>query len=300
MENSISSLLERLEDISADNVADLNNWCDDLCNFYNENHRHSYSEITKYITSLDGGIEYMNKIIPILVNIRETIKETQPNIYNNVSKLIDHIQLEIVRIQYTNELINKVTQNKFLELSNQVIGLFDGMNSKLDCLDSLTSKMEVFQQDYLLLDRQMQAIDTKSKQANEQAESAMKNAENAKIKVENAQNESIAILGIFASVVLAFVGGLTFSTSILQNISNASIYKITFVSCGIALVLINIIYMLLRFIIEIKKTDDAPIRYPSYLKKIDLIILAIALMSVLGWLIDFKHISEIIQNRIYN
>ena len=34
------------------------------------------------------------------------------------------------------------------------------------------------------------------------------------------QSEYITILGIFASIVLAFTGGMTFSTSVLENISS--------------------------------------------------------------------------------
>ncbi len=299
MENSISSLLERLQDISDDNEDDLKKWCDDLCSFYEINHRHSYSEITRYITSLDGGVEYMGKVLPILLNVRESLKETRPEICNNIGKLIDHIQLEIVRIQYSNNLINKVAQEKVIESSNQIVSLFNGMNSKLEGLDNMSNKMDIFQNAVISLGEEIQKFDEKMKEFDEKTKEIDKKTEIAKKKVENAQNESIAILGIFASVVLAFVGGLTFSTSVLQNISNASIYRITFISCGIAIILINIIYMLLHFIIIIKKTDDTPIWYPSYLMKIDLAILVIALISVLGWIFDLKRFTEIIQNLIY-
>lgn len=44
-------------------------------------------------------------------------------------------------------------------------------------------------------------------------------------KLENSQKEYISILGIFAAVVLAFTGGIAFTTSALNNIAQASIYR---------------------------------------------------------------------------
>ena len=50
------------------------------------------------------------------------------------------------------------------------------------------------------------------------------------------EKEYISILGIFASIVLAFVGGLTFSTSVLANIDKASIYRLVIIACIIGIV----------------------------------------------------------------
>ncbi len=49
------------------------------------------------------------------------------------------------------------------------------------------------------------------------------------------QTQYITILGIFASIVLTFVGGLAFSTSVLSNIDKANAYRLVFVMAFIAL-----------------------------------------------------------------
>ena len=49
--------------------------------------------------------------------------------------------------------------------------------------------------------------------------------ENLKKEIKGVEKEYISILGIFAAIVLAFVGGITFSTSVLQNISSVSVWK---------------------------------------------------------------------------
>lgn len=62
--------------------------------------------------------------------------------------------------------------------------------------------------------------------------------------LENSQKEYVAILGIFAAAVLAFTGGIAFSTSVLENIAAASIYRIIAVSLVIGVVLINVLLVL--------------------------------------------------------
>ncbi len=65
--------------------------------------------------------------------------------------------------------------------------------------------------------------------------------------LNNSQKEYIAILGIFASIVLAFVGGLTFSTSVLNNIQSTNIYKLVLVALVIGFVFITVIYYLFHY-----------------------------------------------------
>ena len=65
--------------------------------------------------------------------------------------------------------------------------------------------------------------------------------ENLKKEIKGVEKEYISILGIFAAIVLAFVGGITFSTSVLQNISSVSVFRLLLIVDFLAFVLINII-----------------------------------------------------------
>ena len=67
-------------------------------------------------------------------------------------------------------------------------------------------------------------------------------------ELRNSHKSYVTILGIFASIVLTFVAGISFSSSVLQNINAVSVYRLTAVCILIAATLINIIYMLLSFI----------------------------------------------------
>ena len=77
--------------------------------------------------------------------------------------------------------------------------------------------------------------------------------ENLQREIKGVEKEYISILGIFAAIVLAFVGGITFSTSILQNISAVSVFRLLLVIDFLAFVLINVIYILVKFIFTINE-----------------------------------------------
>ncbi len=72
-----------------------------------------------------------------------------------------------------------------------------------------------------------------------------------KEKLNKQQTQYITILGIFASIVLAFVGRLVFSTSVLANIDKVSIYRLIFVMAFIALFFGNILYALFSFLSDL-------------------------------------------------
>lgn len=80
---------------------------------------------------------------------------------------------------------------------------------------------------------------------------ANQNVRNSQDKLNNMQKEYITILGIFASIVLAFVAGFSFSNSVLSNIHQVNIYKLSFIICLIGIFITNILYFLFSFIKDI-------------------------------------------------
>lgn len=78
-------------------------------------------------------------------------------------------------------------------------------------------------------------------------------------KMKASQKEYIAILGIFAAIILAFTGGITFSTSVLENFHKSSIYRTVFVILLIGFTLVNILYLLFLFIDKLTRTEKCVI-----------------------------------------
>ena len=87
------------------------------------------------------------------------------------------------------------------------------------------------------------------------ADSIEEAKENLQKQIKGVEKEYISILGIFASIVLAFVGGITFSTSVLQNISAVSVFRLLLVVDFLSFILINVIYILVKFIFTINEKN---------------------------------------------
>lgn len=116
--------------------------------------------------------------------------------------------------------------------------------------------------------------------------------EDAKIdlrkEIKGIEREYISILGIFASIILTFVGGITFSSSVLQNMNNVSIYRLLAVAVFLAFILIDLIWMLIKFITEI---NDKKVK----LFDIKLFNMACVLMEIsiaATWTFNMHELSE--------
>ncbi|GAA7071340.1 hypothetical protein HpBGD24_09950 [Helicobacter pylori] len=77
-----------------------------------------------------------------------------------------------------------------------------------------------------------------------------KNYKKLSEELNKQQTQYITILGIFASIVLTFVAGLTFFTSVLSNIDKANAYRLVFVMAFMVLFFGNILYLLFFFFIK--------------------------------------------------
>lgn len=91
-------------------------------------------------------------------------------------------------------------------------------------------------------------MSTRFEEINDKSNSIETRSKKIKDKLSKAQTDYIAILGIFASVVLAFVGGMTFSTSVLNNIKDVSIYRLLIVALAIGIVFVTVIFFMFYFI----------------------------------------------------
>ena len=127
------------------------------------------------------------------------------------------------------------------------------------------------------------------------ADSIEEAKENLHKQIKGVEKEYITILGIFASIVLAFVGGITFSTSVLQNISAVSIFRLLLTVDFLAFVLVNTIYVLVKciFAINDKSTDMFNI------KMVNIACLAIACVIIGAWLLNIDKLPSFISNHLF-
>lgn len=76
-------------------------------------------------------------------------------------------------------------------------------------------------------------------------------------KAKSIQKEYVAILAIFAAVVVTFFSGIGFSSSILANINTASIYRFLETTIVLGLVLFNTLAILMTFMSKIMNLDTS-------------------------------------------
>lgn len=193
--------------------------------YFNTGYRHSYSIISSYLTSSKKDINLANIADNMAVILKrlldnyneclltEVDKEKYSEFIEIVFKLNDHISLEAIRL---NDLL--LTEKN---LSDNTI------RAKTD------------------IDNKAKAINNQLKKNSDE----IKNELNGELK--KTRSEYITILGIFASIIIAFVAGLTFSTSVLTNIDKASVYRLAFIVCLIGLFVTNILHYLYAFIRDI-------------------------------------------------
>lgn len=130
--------------------------------------------------------------------------------------------------------------------------------------------------------KKQEAIQNTLADINKKLETTQTNLNKMDESLQNSQKEYVAILGIFASVVLAFMGGLSFSSSVLESISKISIYRAATITLLIGLVLVNVLYLLFSYIDGlVHGVRDKKIR-PAFVINITFLVL-LAIVGRLWW-----------------
>lgn len=213
MDNSISKILLEIPEQDADEVI-IRRWCVQLHEYYEENQRHCYAEITDFILSQDGGMEYAYKIKKNLLNF---VDNGHIEHQSQIVKLLDHISLEIVRHKYLSDMINNNTRQMFLELNNE---------------------------NKVTLETQYDSLNSKYSQLHE-------DIAEAKEESKGIYSQFVAVLGIFSAIIIVFFGGASVFSQIFNNLKELQWYEIGIGVSFTGLVLFNIIFMFLYILAKL-------------------------------------------------
>lgn len=203
--------------------------------YYNseaDNFRHYYSDIFAWLTVINsepgiGDLDILTQNIQVIKDDYRPIRKDNNgkiiDVSKEIAKLYDHTNLEIARINYT----KTITDETNTELA-KVRGMIDNVQKRM----------------------------VEEEKAQENADKSIKET-SAKLKEEiresqkKMQNEYITILGIFASIVIAFTSGMAFSVSVFENIEKASAYRLLGIILILGLFLFNLLWLLIDFLREI-------------------------------------------------
>lgn len=214
--------------------------------------RHFYSDIFSVLTQVQqnsdlGDINILGQNLDIIRSGYQPQNKTDDgrliNVSNSINKLYDHVSLDIARISYSDAADRRIEQKENIA---QVKSEINALQEKInDTRKGLTDT----------IDR----------------------------TVRDAQKDYIAILGIFAAVVLAFTGGIAFSTSVLENMHSVSAYRAIIISLIIGLVIYNVLFGLFHFIQRIVGTEGTEKGNNMLAIIVNMIFLLLIGLTILAW-----------------
>lgn len=241
-----------------------------------------YIELESIYYDLDDPEEFRHFYSDIFAVISQIDNESQ---LGNTEILNQN--MDIIRKGYkpTNRDEDK---GELIDISKQIDKLYDHINLDIARLNYFKTIESRTKSDLMKVNETLNKVET----------SVTEMEDNIK-KADDMQKQYITILGIFASIVLAFTGGIAFSTSVLQNIANASIYRIVLIAIGLAFVLTNVIYILTRFILEVSKKQNEVIKYPRFMMILNGVFATAIVVVIICWFFDLRRAAEIFRNRIY-
>ena len=129
------------------------------------------------------------------------------------------------------------------DISKELMKLYDHISLDIARMNYSDSGDNDISKEQAIKDIQTQVVAIE-----EGVSKAQKEQDRLKDELSSQQREYVAILSIFATVVMAFTGGLAFSSSVLNNIDKVSTGKLMMIALTIGLVLINILFGLFYYV----------------------------------------------------
>lgn len=245
--------------------------------------RHFYSDIFSVLTAIKqsddkGDIQTLafnlDSIRKMYDVDRPDAREGRIDISAKLQKLYDHVNLDVARIEYSEAGDQKVAGEEAIA---EIKGRIDDMSCKILQMTAdqtqVQSMLDDAQGEYISIQHKLDDAQKEYSTIQNKLDNAQEKYSDMQNKLDNVQKEYITILGIFAAIVLAFTGGIAFSSSVLQNMHRVDIYTVVFVLLIIGIVLVNFLFGLLYYIDRIiSNTENHPI-CPLIISNIILILL---------------------------
>lgn len=186
--------------------------------------RHSYSILSKFLSErTPDTYPVLCRWLLLVINYCAGFRGAEnEKLVQKLQKLLDHIELEGIRLDRMESVMHLGQEVRKLQAEiKKDVTYVQQLKAEIQSLNEDTQKM--------------------STEVNE--------------RINDYHGQSIAILGIFSAVVLVFMSGIGFSSSVLDNINKASLFRLGFTILLLGIVLSNVIYILLRFVLFLSKKD---------------------------------------------
>ena len=105
--------------------------------------------------------------------------------------------------------------------------------------------------------------------------------------IDNINVQTISVLGIFSAIVIAFFGGMSYFSSVFSNINESPIYVSLAIASILGIVIINTIYLLLKYMLVIIQKERLLYGGRVYVV-INVLLVITLIMSIIMWMFDFR------------
>lgn len=264
------------------------------------NFRHQYSAISGKLNELRNTEADFVKTYGLDIissNVEELYEYARNNkkpYLKNLFKLKDHIGLEIGRIEYTNEIRDKIMSQseRIKELKGQYSESERLLKKNKEISDCVVKQADEIAE---LLTKSQESLDESKKMTNNVAKLVKKE----KQKLENIQKDYIAILGILSAILITFTSGSIFSSSVLANLHQSSIYRILFICLILGLVLVNAVALLMQYVKWIIQIEKGKMEFPPILIIFNILVINLMVLVVIAWFFDIRRFADYIQSWVY-
>ena len=234
--------------------------------------RHYYSDIFFVLTDVfknpeKGSIDIIGQNLKIIKDGYDN-KKAKIDVSEKINKLFDHVNLEMARILFS--------ESRYRDVSNETA--VQEMNSRVS---EIEEKIDQAEAKINQAGEQINQAEAKINQAGEQVNQAEAKIEKTTIAIDKQQREYISILGIFASIVLSFTAGISFSSSTFGSINDASIYRLVLVACTLGVIIISILYGLFYYIDRLAIRETKKTLRPLIVSYI--VLVAMMVIVVIAW-----------------
>lgn len=239
-----------------------------------------HQKLKEILNKLSKGLESKDKFKEVQNKLEEIYQGDFRHSYSIITAYI----LKDISEENKDEVLTNICENL-----NLIIDQISKENPFLDRIKKLQDHINLEANRLSYYRVQISELGKSLSQEKDILEQLEKQNEKIKSDLKNQQTQYIVILGIFASIVLAFVGSFTFSTSVFANIDKSSIYKLVLVMAFIACFITNILYYLFSFIKDIGFQRNTG-RSKGGIVLFNVLIIAILLSDLIIYLV-FHHFN---------
>lgn len=188
------------------------------------NFRHRYSDIYSVLTE---------------INTEESDLKIEESLKSNTESLPILVQnLQTLKVNYEPEQYD--IKDRLIDITKEIEKLCDHVNLEVSHIDYTNKIMEDTNAHIKDLEVRIEKVDE-----------LMQKINGVQQQMEGMQREYITILGIFVAIVLAFTGGLSFTSSALESIGKSPLHRVLLALFVAGMVLFNLVWLLTHFIREI-------------------------------------------------